>query len=208
MSPVHAWYSYPENIALIIAGLCISFFVFFVMQNNSRLEKMRSAFEIMAITDPLTGIFNRRHFFNVAQISNEKARRQKTNAFIVIFDIDRFKQVNDKYGHTIGDKVLLDITARVKAGIRPYDIFARYGGEEFIIYTSDITNDEVYEMAERLRLNLCNNQFEYEDVSFSLSASFGIAHIADYNIENTIKYADEALYTAKREGRNRVVVYR
>ncbi|MCL2441124.1 MAG: sensor domain-containing diguanylate cyclase [Treponema sp.] len=208
ISPVRKWYSYPENIALIITGFCFSLLAFFVMQNNFQLKNMQSVFELMAITDPLTGIFNRRHFLEIARISIEKARRHKENCFFIMFDIDKFKLVNDTYGHQIGDKVLMDVTTRIKADIRPYDLFARYGGEEFIIFASGISIKEVCDMTERLRVSLCDRKYEYENISIESSASFGIAHMYDYNLEKAIKQSDEALYTAKRNGRNCVVFYK
>jgi diguanylate cyclase (GGDEF)-like protein len=207
VSPILMWYDYPENIALIIAGFCISFIVFFVMQNNHELKYMQSVFELMAITDPLTGVFNRRHFMEIVRINIEKARRHNETCYFIMFDIDKFKHVNDTYGHQIGDKVLMDVTARIKADIRPYDLFARYGGEEFIIFTTGISDNEVKDMVERLRVSLCSRRYEYDDVSFDTSASFGIAQMDDYNLDKAIKRSDDALYSAKRNGRNCVVFY-
>ena len=207
VSPIRMWYSYPENIALIVAGFCISLIVLFVMQNNYELKNVQTVFEKMAITDPLTGIFNRRHFMEIVRIDIEKARRRKENCYFIMLDIDKFKNVNDTYGHQIGDKVLMDITARIKTDIRPYDLFARYGGEEFIIFTSGISNKEVYDMTERLRVSLCGNKYEYDNISLALSASFGIAQMLDFNLDKAIKHSDEALYMAKRNGRNCVVFY-
>ena len=201
------WYNYPENIALILAGLCICFIVFFVMQYNYQLKNMQRVFETMAITDPLTGIFNRRHFLEIARISIEKARRHNEDCYFIMFDIDLFKNVNDTYGHQIGDKVLMDVTARIRSDIRPYDLFARYGGEEFIIFTNGITKKEVCEMVERLRLSLCTRQYKYDDIVIESSASFGIAHMNDYDIDKAIKQSDESLYDAKRSGRNCYAYY-
>ena len=205
--PILMWYHYPENIALVIAGFCISLIVLFVMQNNYELKNMQTVFELMAITDPLTGIFNRRHFLEIVRVNIEKARRHKEDCYFTMFDIDKFKNVNDTYGHQTGDKVLMDVTARIKADIRPYDLFARYGGEEFIIFTSGITKTEICDMTERLRLSLYSRKYEYGDISFELSASFGIAPMQDYNLDKAIKQSDEALYAAKRAGRNCVVYY-
>ena len=208
VSPVRMWYNGPENIILIIAGICICFIVFIVMQNNIDMKRMQSVFEQMAITDPLTGIFNRRHFLETVYVNIEKARRQAEDCYLIMFDIDRFKQVNDTYGHQIGDNVLIDVTARIKAGIRLYDMFARYGGEEFIIFTTGISKTEVLDMTERLRNSLCTKKFEYSNISISCSASFGIALMRDYNLEIAIKNSDEALYEAKRNGRNCVAFYK
>ena len=207
ISPVRAWYNYPENIVLIIAGLCISLMIFFVMQNNYELKNMQSVFEQMAISDPLTGIFNRRHFLEIARIGIEKSRRQSEDCYFIMFDIDKFKLVNDTYGHQVGDKVLMDVTARIKADIRPYDLFARYGGEEFIIFAAGLKKEKVIEMTNRLRISLCERKYEYENIIIESSASFGIAQLTDYNLDKAIKHSDEALYTAKRNGRNCVVFY-
>jgi len=201
------WYNYPDNIALIIAGFFISLIVFFVMQNNHDLKNMQVIFELMAITDPLTGILNRRHFLDIVRINIEKARRHKEDCYLIMFDIDKFKDVNDTYGHQIGDRVLMDVTVRIKSDIRPYDLFARYGGEEFIIFTSGINKNEVCDMAERLRLSLGGSNYEYDNISIKTSASFGIARLEDYNMDKGIQQSDEALYEAKRNGRNCVVYY-
>jgi len=201
------WYTHPDNIALIIAGIFISLIVFLVMQNNYELKNMQSVFELMAITDHLTGIFNRRHFLEIVRINIEKARRLNEDCYFIMFDIDKFKDVNDTYGHQIGDKVLMDVTARIKTNIRPYDLFARYGGEEFLIFMSGISKEIVYDITERLRLSLCGRKYEYDDVSFNCSASFGIAHMVDYNLDLAIKQSDDAMYAAKRKGRNCVVYF-
>ena len=201
------WYGHSDNIALIAAGLLISLIIFLVMQNNYELKNMQVIFEMMAITDPLTGIFNRRHFLEIVRIGIEKARRIKENCYFIMFDIDKFKDVNDTYGHQIGDKVLMDVTARIKANIRPYDLFARYGGEEFLIFASGLNKNEVCDMAERLRLSLCGRKYEYDNISISSSASFGIAHMHDYNLDEAIKQSDEAMYAAKRNGRNCAVYF-
>ena len=205
--PILMWYHYPENIALVIAGFCISLVVLFVMQNNFELKSMQAVFELMAITDHLTGIFNRRHFMEIVRISIEKARRLNENCYFIMFDIDKFKDVNDTYGHQIGDKVLMDVAARIKTNIRPYDLFARYGGEEFIIFTSGTSKQEVCDMTERLRISLCCRKYEYDNINFSSSASFGIAHMYDYNLDKAIKQSDDAMYAAKKNGRNCVVYF-
>jgi len=207
VSPIHSWYTHPDNIALILAGLMISLIVFFVIHNNYELKSMQNVFEQMAITDSLTGISNRRHFMESVRISIEKARRQKEDCYIIMFDIDNFKIINDTYGHQIGDKVLMDITARIKTSIRPYDLFARYGGEEFIIFCSKLNKPEVCEMGERLRTSLTSRNFIYDNTSIVCSASFGIARMEDYNLDKAIRQSDEALYAAKRHKRNCVIYY-
>jgi len=205
--PDRVWYNHRENLALIIAGILISLLVFFVMQNNIELKRMRVILEGMAKTDPLTGIFNRRYFMEMALINIEKERRLNGECYIIIMDLDRFKSINDTYGHVIGDNVLIEATSRIKANIRPYDLFARYGGEEFIIFASNTDKNSILKLSERLRLSICSKEFECNDVSFTVSASFGIANMEKYDIGKAIVRADKALYKAKENGRNRAVFW-
>jgi diguanylate cyclase (GGDEF)-like protein len=207
VSLIKIWYTQLENIVLIFAGLLISLVIFFVMNNNYKLKSIQSVFEQMAITDSLTGIFNRRHFMEIVRISIEKARREKEECYLIMFDIDKFKDVNDTHGHQIGDKVLMEITERIKIKIRIYDLFARYGGEEFIIFISHINKKKVCEIGERLRESLSSAGFIYDDVSLNCTASFGIAKMYDYDLDKAIRQSDEALYSAKRNGRNCVFYY-
>jgi diguanylate cyclase len=177
------------------------------VQNNRELKRMGTVLEGMAKCDPLTGIYNRRHFMDSSKTDMERARRAKEDCFVILFDLDKFKSVNDMHGHIIGDNVLIEVASRIKSIIRPYDLFARYGGEEFIIYASGADKNSISNLAERLRLSVCDKKFEYENVSLNSSASFGIARIDECDINTAILHADKALYTAKAEGRNRVVFW-
>ena len=202
-----SWYNYPEVIILIISGLFISFLVLFIAQNNFRLKQTRAELAVLAKSDPLTGIYNRRHFAELAQMDIERARRFNEKSHVILIDADYFKKVNDTYGHLIGDKVLIEFAKRMKEIIRPYDLLARYGGEEFIIYMPNSNTEGVAAAAERLRLRICDYPFTFADVSINMSASFGVAIIDDDGIEKAINNADTALYRAKEEGRNRAVFH-
>ena len=138
----------------------------------------------------------------------ERVFRTGGECFIMIFDLDHFKSVNDTYGHQAGDQVLKEISGRIKCTIRPYDILARYGGEEFIVFMTEITKDNAIKAAERMRLIVCDTPVEFEDKQIPVSSSFGIAYAAPINkIEKATQCADEALYKAKESGRNRVVFF-
>ena len=180
----------------------------FVLVRNVKLDK---TLKEMARNDALTGIFNRRHFMELAAIQTSRAARANVDCFAIMFDLDHFKSVNDTYGHLAGDKVLKETAERVKRNIRPYDILGRYGGEEFIILMSDvkeIKKENVLNAAERIRLAISSAPVEFEGVEIPITASFGVAYAAPKNDINTaIKYADEALYVAKENGRNRVEFY-
>ena len=171
--------------------------------------------EEISTVDSLTGIFNRRHFMEFSNILIERARRHQENCYLLIIDMDNFKKINDTYGHDIGDKVLIETAARIKSIIRVSDLFARYGGEEFIIFMTDTDDSGVNKAAERLRLSICDKKFEYEDISLEISVSVGVSKIIDFAMEKAIHNtmekalhdADNALYTAKKGGRNRVHYY-
>jgi diguanylate cyclase (GGDEF)-like protein len=178
----------------------------FLLIRTIRLEKK---LEVFASKDALTDIFNRRYFMELATIHIDRSFRINSPCFVVIYDLDHFKLVNDKFGHLAGDQVLKETAARIKKAIRPYDLFGRYGGEEFILVMSDVNETNVFNAVERLRLMICAAPVEYEDLKIPISASFGISSATpptDINIAT--KHADEALYRAKEGGRNRVVVFR
>ena len=176
--------------------------IFLLIRNIKLSKKLKT----IANNDALTDIFNRRYFMELALVQIERSLRTGGECFIIIFDLDNFKSINDNFGHLAGDKVLREIAQRVKKMIRPYDLFGRYGGEEFILLVPDVNETDVINMAERIRLEVCKMPVGFEGKEISTSASFGIAYGAPMNdIQTATKYADEALYRAKKEGRNRVV---
>jgi diguanylate cyclase (GGDEF)-like protein len=178
-----------------------------LIQNNTNSVRLTKELEEIAFTDSLTGILNRRHFLELAEGQIDRVKRLSNDAFVAIFDIDHFKEVNDTYGHIIGDKVLKCLTERVKGTIRPYDLFSRYGGEEFILLIPDITETNAVNHMERIRLAINNRPMVFEDTQITVSASFGLVSVISAgNLENAIKYSDEALYQGKNEGRNRVIL--
>jgi len=163
--------------------------------------------EEVATVDDLTGIFNKRHFMDISSILIDRARRHQTNCYILLFDIDNFKNINETYGHDMGDKVIIEFAGHIKSRIRPSDLFARYGGEEFIIFMTDTDDIGVCKAAERLRQSVCSANFEYDEASIEVTTSAGISKIVDFNMNKAIKNAGNALNAAKKEGRNRVSFY-
>ena len=206
--PVWKWHQHLDIWIMIFLSLCVSVLVARVMQNNSELKIMKSSLEVLSHTDSLTGIHNRRHFMKSAIAQIEKIKRTSSSAFIILFDLDHFKKINDRYGHAVGDDVLKGVVSRVKNILRPYDLFARYGGEEFIIFVTNIDKQNAQNLAERIRLNIAEKPIICNDAHISITASFGISNLLlNYNIDKSVEYADKALYIAKKEGRNKVVFY-
>lgn len=206
VSNMRLWYHYPQNVITVMVGLLICFAVFWIMQYNTKLRQIRVKLEFMAQSDPLTGIYNRRHFMDRVQISAQKAGREGHACFMIIMDLDEFKMVNDRYGHLAGDRVLIEVTARLRSQMRSNDLFARFGGEEFIIFVSGGDERSACQVAERIRLCISDKKFYYENLVLEMTASFGVARI-EGDLEKAIKQADSALYQAKNNGRNRVVCY-
>ena len=186
----------------------ILIFALFLFVKNLRLSKKLTE---IANNDALTGIFNRRFFMELSAADIARSFRLGIDSFIIIFDLDHFKLVNDTHGHLAGDQVLRDVAQRVKQVIRPYDVLGRYGGEEFIILMTDVkalTIENVLNATERIRLEICSTPVEFEGKLIPVSASFGVAYAAPRNdMATATKFADEALYKAKEEGRNRVVFH-
>ncbi len=167
--------------------------------------KEQEKFEKLASIDPLTKIKNRRKFNELAEHEFEKAKRYNRPLSFIIFDIDNFKQINDKYGHQVGDKVLKEIAEIVKKNIRKADIFARFGGEEFVILTPETDIKGAKSLAEKLRKLIETNYIEPVGI---VTASFGVTEIRsdDKNIDDLYRRADNALYESKNKGKNTVSI--
>jgi len=158
--------------------------------------------------DPLTGTPNRVGMLSSLREQQEYVRRKQACA-IVMMDLDHFKSVNDKYGHLIGDKVLIGFAHYVMAHLRPYDKVFRYGGEEFLICLPNTDAQTGCDIVSRLTKELASLPFEAEGkVAFHVTVSFGLTALEpDIPVEQSIDRADKALYVAKARGRNRVVVW-
>ncbi|MCX7605147.1 MAG: diguanylate cyclase [Bryobacteraceae bacterium] len=161
-----------------------------------------------AMRDPLTGIWNRACILGMLERELERARREGAPLGVLLLDLDHFKQLNDTRGHQFGDQALRLFAQRIQGAVRSYDGFGRYGGEEFLVVAPHCGRTELLSQAERLRRAVQEQPFAVEGVEFSITVSIGASHVDEENrggqIE-LIRAADEALYEAKRTGRNRVV---
>ena len=162
----------------------------------------------LAVTDELTGLYNRRYFDRHLSLMIEKAREQDRDMAVMLIDMDFFKSVNDNHGHDVGDAVLREFAERLKRNIRGVDLACRFGGEEFVVLMPDTDYRQAQGVAERVRLAVAERGFDTsEPRALTVTCSVGVAlneHATD-TPELILKRADVALYRAKREGRNRVV---
>ncbi|PLY07328.1 MAG: GGDEF domain-containing protein [Arcobacter sp.] len=171
------------------------------MKNFITYKKLKD----LAITDSLTGLYNRTKLDEILQNELNRSKRYNHNFAFILLDIDHFKEVNDTYGHQIGDKVLIEISNLIKNNSRSTDIIFRWGGEEFIILCLETNKENILNHAENLRRIIQLHKFKSVG---SKTVSLGITLSKnDDSIPSIIKRADEALYMAKNQGRNQVVFF-
>jgi diguanylate cyclase (GGDEF)-like protein len=185
---------------------------YFFLINSARLELDLEAARLelvkLATTDPLTGLYNRRHFFEHAEIEFQRAKRHEQSVSFLMMDVDGFKAINDRYGHDTGDAVLTHLASILPGEVRVFDLVARFGGDEFIVMLVNVYEEQSYEIAERIREIVAQTPFMFNSQKFNVYMSLGIASFAagDEDLKTILKRADNALYCAKRNGKNLVCV--
>lgn len=199
----------------ITASVILLVIIFFlILRVSRRLSDAYSTIEIMSITDELTRLYNRRHFHSRLDEEIHRARRYGHPLSLILMDIDHFKKVNDMYGHQVGDDVLIGVASIVKSNMRKVDVIARYGGEEFVAILPETDEKGAYVIAEKLRKLIKGYEFDIlDEKKLNVTASFGVSSlnmliedIADKS-QQIVKMADDALYKAKENGRNTVVLF-
>lgn len=174
---------------------------------QAELLSAREALREQATKDSLTQVWNRSSIFDIMQRELSRSSREGAPLGVVLLDLDHFKLVNDTYGHFAGDAVLRESARRMQAAVRQYDAIGRYGGEEFLILFPGADEKSTASQAERLRAQLANEPMLLTETSITLTASFGVTAAVPNDgstPETLIRRADEALYRAKKLGRNRV----
>lgn len=180
----------------------LSFQVAISLENSRLYEEIQR----LAIQDSLTGLFNRRGIINAAEREVERARRYERSVVLCMLDVDHFKRVNDTYGHPVGDEVLVGISRYLQNNLRGIDLIGRYGGEEFLFVLVENELASAQMVAERMCQRLSATPIITSVGNIAISVSIGLAgwHPAYTSLSDVIQAADEALYCAKRSGRNRV----
>ena len=171
-----------------------------------KIKRSQLRFMKLARRDGLTGIYNRQHFVNEAELQLHYCRKSSREAWLVLIDLDHFKVINDTHGHAVGDRVLRRAVEACKAHLRSTDIFGRLGGEEFGILLPECSLDQAIARAEQIRVAIATAAAGEDAPGVPISASFGVSSSvhSGYELRDLLMHADEALYRAKREGRNRV----
>jgi len=209
VSPVVTWYTHPENIALLLAGVLISFLILILVQNNAELKQMGIYFENMSTTDALTNVYNRRYIDENIDSLVKSITRSGGALTLMRIDVDAFKIYNDTYGHSKGDSCLRIIAKVLSQSLkRDNDFIARYSGKEFVavLPNTDAAGADI--MAERILKNIrdCNISHEKSDIANRITVSIGVASgKASFHTtgDDYIKRAGEALDIAKQNGHDR-----
>jgi diguanylate cyclase (GGDEF)-like protein len=210
-----------NSVAAVIVSITVSFILWqynvkiieqkkIIEEQNIELKDQNKINEHLATHDALTGILNRTHFQHLGNLEIQRLKQLKGNMSLIIADIDYFKNINDKYGHPVGDDILKEFSDLLVKNTRKTDIVARLGGEEFVILLPDMSIEEAKEKAETLRKKIENQKFKVIPDNNTITASFGVVSIDSFEDDPLIvgyKNADSALYKAKQKGRNSVAVY-
>lgn len=200
-----------------IVGTCV------MVRDDTESQDIMEQMKYLAQRDSLMGIYNRRTFYEFAESEYNLYKRKGDNGAVIMIDLDKFKRINDTYGHAAGDTVLKAAAARITSRLRKTDICGRYGGEEIVIWLPDTSRKDAIEVAEELRVSIEQDSIEIpsaQNFRISITASFGVVACVNSLTDTTppeslntvsfqelVGFADKALYAAKQNGRNRVEIY-
>ena len=200
-------YSFAYKIRIVLSFLLVTLlsavYGYSREKASKKMVEMKNDLEFFLRRDELTGLYNRRGYTdNLHKIHN-------TQGVILMCDLDHFKNVNDTYGHVVGDFVIKEVAKRISYTLRKEDLAVRWGGEEFFIFLANITIEDAYKVSEKLRSTIENFTMNYsENIAILITMSIGIAGVNKKNsLEDSIRNADDAMYLSKAKGRNRTTIY-
>lgn len=177
---------------------------------EAQVKERTRELELLATMDPLTNVYNRRHFFRLAERLFAESERYKHPFSVIMIDADHFKNINDTYGHAKGDEALEQMMRATQTQIRSVDILGRYGGEEFTLALPQTNLDNALQVAKRISVSIKSIQFKYKRQTFNVTISIGVAErnlSKKETFAQVLNKADQALYKAKESGRNKVLAY-
>jgi len=176
------------------------------VRTQLKIQKMEKELRLLALIDSMTKLYNRRYLSRISEHMISLALRHKQDLSIIMIDIDNFKEINDNYGHQIGDDVIIELSNMLMIKQRKSDVICRYGGEEFLILLPNTSLNNAEKIAENIRKNVENISIKLtSDKALKFTVSLGVSTVCihnDKNIESSIKRADDALYYAKKNGKN------
>jgi len=178
------------------------------VKKELNIQDMVMELKMMASTDPMTKLYNRRYFTKISKHILNLAKRENQDISIIMLDIDKFKTINDTYGHDVGDEVIISLADTLIKHQRKSDIVCRYGGEEFVMLLPNTSLDGAKTTAQHIRENVEKLDINIGDKTLKFTVSLGVSSVKDdeSSIEKSLKRADEALYEAKKSGRNKVCI--
>ena len=187
----------------LVPLMLVCLFLFEILLSQWRIREATIA--TLSRIDPLTNVMNRR---SIANQLEQLHQQRKALYSVVLLDLDHFKNINDQFGHSMGDQVLVNVAKCLANNLRDRDMIGRFGGEEFILLLPNTTTEQAQHVAERCRIALTELNFVYEQQPFSISASFGVSSSQNASEpQQIIRQADQALYAVKTAGRNQVQIY-
>lgn len=198
------------GIAVLVPLLVAPLFAYTFLSLYFELEKVREEINTLAVTDELTRVYNRRQFMRLAELELERSKRNRRAISVIIFDIDDFKNINDRHGHLCGDVVLQELSQACQKILRPYDAFARFGGEEFILLLPETDEANALQVANRLCQFVSAHVVDYKGTPIRVTISIGVttSDVIRDTLDDLLRRADQALYRAKGSGKNRLEVGR
>lgn len=192
---------------IVTIGILLAILYFLAWKLVGRLDETQKRLKHIAVTDELTGLKNRRHIMEQMNKEYQRAVRTGGTLSLILLDIDNFKKVNDSLGHAFGDRVLRAVAQEMQGGLRSYDLLGRIGGEEFLIASPGSTLDDAAGLAERIRQKIKDRKISDRTREISVTVSAGVTSLSEQDAaaDAILQRADDALYLAKQQGRDRVV---